>query len=130
MSASARPIIEQRTIEMSKERRSEPRIDSGQLRLVAYDSLTGKLFGSVTNLSNNGLMLLGNGQVDAGGTMQLDLRRAATPEQVIIELAVSINWVKGADTPGSTWIGAQIIGVSEAHAQTLHNLIEEAATGG
>jgi hypothetical protein len=84
------------------------------------------LFGSVINLSQHGLMLLSSRPVESGGTVQLDLRRADTPEQPILEIAISVSWTRPADTPGNAWMGAHIIGISEAHANTLRNLIEEA----
>lgn len=114
---------------MSKERRREARIDAARLRLLAYDSLAGELLGSVTNLSESGLMLLSNKPVENGGTLQLELRRAAAPDYSLVEMAVTISWTGAAETPGNAWAGAHIIGISEAHQQTLHNLIEEASKG-
>jgi len=111
---------------MSHERRSEPRIETRQLRLIAHDSLSEKLFGSITNLSANGLMLLANNQVDVGGTIQLDLRRAADPQHPLLEVAVTVSWTRAAQTPGNFWVGAQIIGITEADAQALGRLLEEA----
>ena len=113
---------------MTEERRSEPRIDAGSLHLVAHDSLTGEPLGSVVNLSSNGLMLNTTQRADPDGVMQLDLRRLAQPELPILEMAVRIGWVFPADTPDNYWLGAQIIGIGEAHAQTLRCLIEEAET--
>jgi len=115
---------------MSQERRSEPRIETKQLRLIAYDSLAEKLFGSVTNLSSNGLMLLGNNQVDVGGIIQLDLRRAAATQTPLLEVAVTVSWTRAAQTPGNYWVGTQIIGITEQHALALQQLIEEAMGAG
>lgn len=113
---------------MTEERRSEPRIEAATLSLVAYDSLTGELFGSVINISCSGLMLNAEQKPDSGGVMQLDLRRTSPPQLPILDLAVRISWVVAADTPGNHWVGGQVIGISEAHAQTLRCLIEEAET--
>ena len=111
---------------MSQERRGEPRTSIGKLGLVAHDNLADRMLGSVTNLSHHGLTLLSNHPVDNGGTLQLDLRRASSPDQSLLEIAISITWTRPADTPDNLWLGAQIIGISNAHAQKLDDLIKQA----
>lgn len=111
---------------MSDERRRDPRFDSGVLGLIAYDSLSGNLVGSVANLSAGGMMMNGRCDAEVDGTMQLSLARAAAPDTRIVELVAQVAWKTGAATPGSDWIGVRIADISSADARILLQLCGKA----
>lgn len=111
---------------MNDERRTEQRIPSEKLGLIANDSLAGTCIGSVANLSAGGLMMIGTSQAEVGGTLQLSLSRTEAPDQPIIEVVVQIAWKHAAATPGTEWIGVQITDISERNSARLSDLIDEA----
>lgn len=113
---------------MNDERRSEPRFSSAQLQLVAHDALSGTLIGSVANLSERGMMLNAVSKIEAEGVLQLQLSRSDQPQRPILELVLGISWISSAKTPGNYWAGGKIIAIGDAHAKTLHSLLEEVQT--
>lgn len=111
---------------MTKERRREPRVDASSLNLLAYDNLSGRLLGSLVNLSRGGLMILGSNTSEPGGTLQIDLRRGDSPETPLLSMAIRISWVSPANTDGSHWFGASTIGISPEDEKRLSRLLESA----
>ena len=113
---------------MSQERRSEPRIDTSALRLLAYDNLGGQLLDSLVNLSRGGLMILGATESEPGGILQIDLRNTDSPDTPLLSMAVKVCWVSPANTEGSYWVGARTIGIEPQDAEKLGELLQAAAS--
>ena len=111
---------------MSDERRREPRIDTLPLNLVVFDNLNGKILGTLANLSRSGLMVLADTQCEPGGTLQVDLRDSPSSATPLLSLAFQVTWMSPANTADSYWVGGRIIGIAEADAAILHELLRKA----
>lgn len=114
---------------MSDERRREFRLDTLSLGLFVYDNLKGELLGTLVNLSRSGLMMLSGAQCDPGGVLQIDLRSGSAPDTPTLPMGIKVAWVSPANTAGSYWIGARIIGISDEDREKLEALLsrEQAA---
>lgn len=113
---------------MSDERRREPRLDTLSLSLFVYDNLKDELLGTLVNLSRGGLMVLSGAQCDPGGVLQIDLRSSTAPDIPTLPMGIKIAWVSAANTAGSYWIGARIIGISDEDAEKLEALLTRTGT--
>lgn len=111
---------------MSDERRADQRFATSGLGLLAFDSLSKELIGSVANLSASGLMLIGHCSAEVGGIIQLSLAKNAQRDEFLVELVVQVAWKTSALTAGSEWVGLHINDLSNKDARNLLGLLAEA----
>jgi len=109
------------------ERRTEARIDSELLQLIAVDSINNKCIGSVVNLSKHGLMLLSELDVDPQGVLQIHIQNAKSLDaDPILDAAIKVSWRSKANTPDNYWLGVQIIGITDHDQEKLNLLVKQA----
>lgn len=112
---------------MSDERRREPRLAADAVQLRAISAIDDSEFGSVVNVSSQGMMLITSHEVDSGGVLQLLLYMAGMPDFEPLNVGVEIAWCSEAETAGSYWVGAQIIDISEKDDVQFQKLVRQCA---
>lgn len=94
-----------------------------------YDALSGNCLGALVNISTEGFMLMTSAPLTISQLYQCQVRISFTAGgQEIIELAAECLWLKDSNTPDNSWVGFQIIDISEHglhQVQTLVELLEQ-----
>jgi hypothetical protein len=107
------------------ERRKYPRKD---LLLFAnvYDSKSGKIIGTLLNITLEGAMVLSENHIDANNNMELHIK---LPENFVQknELVFTANsrWCGPDINPEFYDVGYQFANVSEEDANIIHSIIEK-----
>ena len=99
---------------MSKEQRQHPRFQL-QASLEIFDTLSGDKMGILANISEQGLMVLGDKTLVDGAVYQVAV---TMNDGITLELGVECLWSSSGDTDSKSWSGFHIIDISE-HAQSV-----------
>jgi hypothetical protein len=110
---------------MMQERRKYPRKD---LLLFAnvYDSKSGKVIGTLLNITLEGAMVLSENRVDADNTMELHIK---LPENFVekneLVFVASTRWCGPDINPEFYDVGYQFANVSDEDSQIIQAIIEK-----
>ncbi len=105
--------------------RKHPRFDLKQ-PLRVFDTLSGEDMGMLVNVSEEGMMLLGDKPVVSDGVYQVSIPLQSIPENdVSLSIGVECLWSNGADMDGKNWSGFRIIDISENEKSLLSHMIEQ-----
>ncbi|GLQ96845.1 PilZ domain-containing protein [Dyella mobilis] len=95
--------------------------------VTVTDSISGHVLGHLGNLSNNGMLLIGQRapRSDAVYQVSLPLLRNDGTAQTI-EIGIQEQWHEPAATPGQIWAGYRIIAIGSADATQLDQWLQQA----
>jgi hypothetical protein len=105
--------------------RKHPRFDLKQpLRVV--DTLSGDDMGMLVNVSQEGMMLLGDKPIVSDGVYQVSIPLKSIPkEDISLSIGVECLWTNDADIEGKNWSGFRIIDISAHEQSMLNHMIEQ-----
>ncbi|MCP3666580.1 MAG: PilZ domain-containing protein [Gammaproteobacteria bacterium] len=95
-------------------------------RLDIIDTRSDQILGNLINISKGGFMLLSNVQIPTHQLYQLRLP-LTTPVNGIesIDIGATCLWCQETGQSGRSWIGFQIIDISEQNSKIIETLIED-----
>lgn len=91
--------------------------------LIIFDSQSEERLGALVNVSEDGLMLLGERPCHDGNIYQVHI--PLNMESVVLALGIECLWASDPDTDGKLWSGFRIIDISDSDKGLLVELIEQ-----
>ena len=94
--------------------------------LLVVNTLSAQKLGTLVNLSEEGLMLLGEEALGDGNVYQVSIAVSTgdSPEDVI-NIGIECLWVSAADSEDKVWSGHRIIDISETDQILMSALISQ-----
>lgn len=104
-------------------RRLERHAISGVVEI--YDSNRDKYLGRLVNIHHEGLMVMGDGELQADHVYQIDLQ---LPESIAgsdhLHLGIDCLWSRVVEVTNTHWAGCQIIDLSDLAREQINVLVE------
>lgn len=109
----------------NSEMRKHPRFDLKQpLRVI--DNLSGEDMGMLVNVSQEGMMLLGDKTIVNDGVYQIHIPLKSEAEKDLsLSMGVECLWSNSDDADGKNWSGFRIIDISAHEQSMLNHMIEQ-----
>lgn len=112
---------------MSSEFRRKPRRQIAAAILVT-DAMTGEGLGRIGNLSESGMLLVGERDLQEDALYQFQFSLASeSGDRGDFELGAHLLWKEPHGAPGMYWMGFRFLGVPEDRLMRLRSWIEEDA---
>jgi len=110
---------------MSEARRAQRR--DAHEAIAVVDAMTEKTVGRVGNVSESGMLLVVNAELQEDALYQLrfDLIDAAG-RAAPVEVGAHLLWIGSAHTPGQSWAGLRFLTIGDGHLAALRRWIGSA----
>lgn len=109
---------------LEKRRKNRAEVDQN---IAVINAVNGCALGQVVNISSDGFMIIGRGEIKESCLYQLNFV-FAQPVGSVAELTLGAEclWLNETDAGEQFWAGFQVIDISESDNAILHSLSEEA----
>lgn len=109
-------------LERDNERRLERHKPASTVEV--YDTNRDIYVGRLVNIHEQGLMLMGEVEVESDHVYQFDLQLTSpTGGDSVIHVGVDCLWVRGSDQSPTFWSGFHIIDLSDKAREQIHALV-------